>query len=74
MANATLDRATVERIVCEIVTRITDRSVTGNLVTTNTPGGDELVVSIFARHFCLTDEHVEMLFGSGRTRTPIKPL
>ena len=31
-------------------------------------------MSISARHVHLTDEHVEMLFGAGRTLTPMKPL
>ena len=34
----------------------------------------KLVVSISARHVHLTDEHVEILFGPGRTLTPQKPL
>jgi propanediol utilization protein len=38
-------------------------------------GGDpKLVVSISARHVHLTDEHVEILFGPGRTLTPEKNL
>ncbi len=32
------------------------------------------MVSISARHCHLTDEHVEILFGPGRTLTPAKPL
>ncbi len=34
----------------------------------------DLVVSISARHVHLTDEHVETLFGRGRTLTEDKPL
>lgn len=34
----------------------------------------ELVVSVSARHVHLTDEHVEVLFGKGRTLTEMKPL
>ena len=37
-------------------------------------GESKLVVSISARHCHLTDEHVEVLFGKGRTLTPEKPL
>ena len=37
-------------------------------------GESKLVVSISARHCHLTDEHVEILFGKGRTLTPEKPL
>ena len=33
-----------------------------------------LVVNISARHCHLTEEHVEVLFGKGRTLTPIKDL
>ena len=39
-----------------------------------TPSGDQLVVSISARHCHLTDEHVQQLFGPGRTLTPMKDL
>jgi propanediol utilization protein len=60
----TLDRATVERIVREIVYREAGH-----------PGGaPELVVSVSARHCHLTDADVETLFGPGRTLTPMKPL
>ncbi|MDZ4779803.1 MAG: phosphate propanoyltransferase [Planctomycetia bacterium] len=64
MSTTTLDRSTVERIVREIVLR----QVGG-------PKSDpNLVVSISARHVHLTDEHVEVLFGSGAKLTPGKPL
>lgn len=59
-----LDRATVERIVREIVFKKTSAPE-------NTP---KLVVSISARHLHLTDEHVEILFGRGRKLTQQKPL
>ncbi|MFM8892668.1 MAG: phosphate propanoyltransferase [Planctomycetia bacterium] len=62
-----LDRGAVERIVREIVLR--GRELPG--------ARDEvpkLVVSISARHCHLTDEHVEKLFGPGRTLTPQKNL
>lgn len=59
----TLDRGLIERIVREIVTQRAS------------PGGEpKLVVSISARHLHLTDEHVETLFGPGRTLTPMKNL
>jgi len=64
MTTATaLDRSLVERIVREIVLR--------NAPSANEP---DLVVSISARHVHLTDEHVETLFGPGRTLTPEKEL
>jgi propanediol utilization protein len=76
MANATLDRTTIERIVRQIVTGVPSLSpaANGKPAATMTPGGDELVVSISARHCHLTDAHVEQLFGPGRTLTPMKDL
>jgi propanediol utilization protein len=66
MSMATLpDRATIERIVRDVVRR--ERSTPAST-------GPELVVSISARHVHLTDEHVETLFGKGRTLTIQKPL
>lgn len=68
--NGTIDRSVVEQIVRQIVfaqgqsAPIPDAS----------SGGDELVVSISARHCHLTDAHVEQLFGPGATLTPQKPL
>jgi putative phosphotransacetylase len=59
-----LDRATIERIVREVVT-----SKLGG-----TAAGPKLAVSISARHVHLTDEHVEILFGPGAKLTPMKPL
>lgn len=68
MSTATLDRATVERIVREIVlSKVAPHGSTA-------AGVPNLVVSISARHVHLTDEHVEILFGRGATLTPMKPL
>jgi propanediol utilization protein len=65
MSTATaLDRATIERIVREIVYRESAKSA----------GKSELVVSVSARHCHLTDADVETLFGPGRTLTPMKDL
>jgi propanediol utilization protein len=64
MSTAVLDRATVE----QIVRRIVQASPAGG----RRPS--KLVVNISARHVHLTDEHVETLFGKGRTLTPSKPL
>ncbi len=65
MSTATsLDRATIEQIVREIVIQQSGTS----------RGAPELVVSVSARHVHLTDEHVETLFGPGHTLTPMKPL
>jgi len=59
-----IDRAAVEQIVRQIVLKEI--------------GGPawrpELVVSISARHCHLTDEHVEILFGTGHKLSPMKDL
>jgi propanediol utilization protein len=64
-ANASLDRAAIERIVRDVVL---------SKVAPKQSSAPNLVVSISARHCHLTDEHVEILFGPGRTLTPAKPL
>jgi putative phosphotransacetylase len=65
MSLATLpDRATIERIVRDIVLAQAGGS----------RGEPNLVVSISARHLHLTDAHVEVLFGKGHTLTPMKDL
>ena len=63
MPTTTFDRGLIERIVREIVTQ--------RAAPSDEP---KLVVSISARHLHLTDEHVETLFGPGRTLTPMKNL
>lgn len=60
----TIDRATIEQIVRELVLR----QVGGP------PGKPDLVVSVSARHVHLTDEHVETLFGPGHKLTVMKDL
>jgi propanediol utilization protein len=63
-----VDRSAIERIVRELLLANAPR-------TNGRPLGEsKLVVSISARHCHLTDEHVEVLFGRGRTLTPEKPL
>jgi len=64
-SSALIDRATVERIVREVVLK----SVNGRA-----PREPQLMISISARHCHLTDEHVEILFGAGRKLTPMKEL
>jgi len=65
MSTATsIDRATIEQIVREIV-----------IQQANVPSGaPDLAVSVSARHLHLTDAHVETLFGAGHALTPMKPL
>jgi putative phosphotransacetylase len=63
-----IDRATIERIVRQIVLQQTAPPQDGRAA------GPELVVSISARHVHLTDRDVEILFGPGRTLTPMKDL
>lgn len=62
-----LDRATIERIVREIVSH----SLAGGPSKTKAYQPN-LVVSVSARHCHLTDEHVEILFGAGHKLTPAK--
>lgn len=70
MSTAALDRNTIERIVRDIVSAKAG-SINGAAAP---PATSELVVSISARHVHLTDEHVERLFGAGRTLTRMKTL
>jgi putative phosphotransacetylase len=68
MSTATLDRATVERIVREIVL---SKSLP-QAGAAHQPYAPNLMVSVSARHVHLTDEHVEILFGAGHKLTPFK--
>jgi len=63
-SHVAVDRSTIEQIVRQLVL-----SQSGDDIEE-----PELVVSISARHVHLTDEHVETLFGAGRTLTPMKDL
>lgn len=63
---ATLNRSDIERVVREVLRR---RQV-GAAAPAQQP--NPLVVNISARHCHLTEEHVEILFGKGRTLTPTK--
>jgi putative phosphotransacetylase len=65
-----LDRATVERIVRDVVSRQWTFPLDGD----KGREPSKLVVSISARHVHLTDEHVEVLFGPGHRLTPWKEL
>ncbi|MCA9106698.1 MAG: phosphate propanoyltransferase [Pirellulaceae bacterium] len=63
-----LDRGNIESIVRQII----EQSLGGGVA--SPPATPNLVVSISARHVHLTQEHVEILFGEGRTLTPHKDL
>lgn len=65
---STIDRGVIENIVRQIVLHQAGGTPARSDYEPN------LVVSISARHVHLTDEHVEALFGAGRTLTPMKPL
>jgi len=65
-----IDRVAIERVVRQIVLR----QLGGEPATNGAPHGPNLVCSVSARHCHLTDEHVEKLFGPGRTLTPMKDL
>jgi propanediol utilization protein len=71
---SSLDRATVERIVREIVYKQSGAPANGTGAGGDGPKTSELVVSVSARHVHLTDEDVEILFGKGAKLTVDKPL
>lgn len=66
---STLTRDDVERVVRSILTQ-----QMGGSAAASVPAGppNPLVVNISARHVHLTQEHVEILFGSGHKLTPMK--
>lgn len=68
VTSQTIDRAAIESIVRQIVMA---KSGDDNGADRYKPN---LVVSVSARHVHLTDEHVEKLFGPGRTLTSMKDL
>lgn len=65
-AIAGIERTDIERLVRSILAQRLDQPVESK--------PNPLVVNISARHVHLTDEHVERLFGPGRTLTPTKDL
>ncbi len=64
----TLNRSDVERVVRDVLSR--HFRGTASVPPAGPP--HPLVVNISARHCHLTQEHVEILFGQGRTLTPQK--
>jgi putative phosphotransacetylase len=65
---ATLSRSDVERVVRDVLSRHLRSGAPATPVGPPHP----LVVNISARHCHLTEEHVEILFGTGRKLTPQK--
>ena len=65
---AAIDRGTVERLVREALSKHLA------VPSSSAPKPNPLVVNISARHCHLTPEHVEVLFGKGKTLTPVKDL
>ncbi len=81
MSAGSIDRQQIEHLVRQIVRRVvTDTTGAAKVITEPVAAAGKratpsnLVVSISARHVHLTDEHVEKLFGPGRTLTPGKDL
>lgn len=68
---AKLNRADVERVVRDVLTQRFTVGTTGSAEATDGKP-NPLVVNISARHVHLTEEHVEILFGKGKTLTPMK--
>ncbi len=64
-----ITRADVERVVRSVISRHLNLAPAAPVGQPN-----PLVVNISARHCHLTQEHVEVLFGAGRTLTPTKDL
>ena len=72
---ASPDRTTVRLLVQRMLEQELRQGSSSNGRSTVENGRpNPLVVNISARHVHLTDEHVERLFGPGRTLTPIKDL
>jgi putative phosphotransacetylase len=70
---ANIDRSLIEQVVRQVVlAQMGDAA--GSTAKASDAAARKLVVSISARHCHLTDEHVEILFGKGRTLTPAKDL
>lgn len=70
IATQPFDRATIERIVRQVVLQQFGQQGNGQVE----PAKPHLAVSVSARHCHLTDEHVEILFGPGHKLTPAKEL
>lgn len=67
-----IDPSQIEALVRSAVSQVL--AAKGGAPVSAPSGKPNLVVSISARHVHLTDEHVEKLFGKGKTLTPDKDL
>jgi putative phosphotransacetylase len=72
IATPRISRTEIEQLVRRILQEQTGGSTSGEALPDGKP--NPLVVNISARHVHLTEEHVEILFGRGRTLTPMKDL
>ncbi|HUG19929.1 MAG TPA: phosphate propanoyltransferase [Planctomycetaceae bacterium] len=72
IATPQVSRAEVEKLVRQILLEQIGGSSVNRTLADGKP--NPLVVNISARHVHLTEEHVEILFGRGRTLTPMKNL
>src|ERR1700757_2846292 len=70
MSTATLDRAMVEQLVREALTR--HLPTNGHATTNGKATAPKLVVNISARHCHVTQQDLERLFGPGHQLTPHK--
>lgn len=68
-ATAGIQRSDIEQLVRRVLAQ---QTADAPIARDGKP--NPLVVNISARHVHLTDEHVETLFGAGRTLTPTKDL
>lgn len=76
MSTATLDRASIERLVrSTLVEQLGNgRAGNGKVAPTRTAAPPKLVVNVSARHCHVTQEDLERLFGKGHKLTPYKAL
>jgi putative phosphotransacetylase len=76
MSTATLDRASIERLVRSALSEQLGYGRTGNgkVVAPRVAAPPKLVVNVSARHCHVTQEDLERLFGKGQKLTPYKAL
>jgi putative phosphotransacetylase len=76
MSTATLDRASIERLVRSALSEQlgNGRAGNGKAVASGVAAPPKLVVNVSARHCHVTQEDLERLFGKGHKLTPYKAL